>query len=667
MSLGWSGALLLTHVQDTVARGVLVVHVKRGYDFKEGDPGIPLIRSGSSDPYVSVGWAKFGKPLWSTRLLLNEMEPWWDETAYILVTPEELNVRERLRLQLWDSDRMTADDDLGRIEVDLKEVMTNSESNGRMWNRSDGFRALKAGESMPGKLEWSIGYFSKTRITDRELKRQTFDSSVQTTEQLKEKVDYICQRKLREASVKEGRHKKDADELEQQKAQEYKRIQDAMIISAPPPDDYPSGVLSIVIHQITGLELQKLNKTDADKDAEADDEAEEGEDLPSAYCTIILNHSKIFKTRTKPKNARPFYNAGTERFVSDWRSAEVYIAVRDARAKEDDALLGIVHLPLSDVFKNRSQTNGFYPIAGGVGFGRIRVSMVWRSVQWQAPAEAIGWNCGTLEVQPSVAFGDVPETLRTAKLKFHTDLGSGKFYPGKTEEGWHAKRERSLKLPVRQRYSSCLAIQFRHNKTLGASTAAFAILWLKDVRDEEKQEIQLSVWKGDYERAQKNALPEPGEKLGSITLKLKFWEGLGSAHSKWASKNENMKEVKEVLDVARDNYETKAQEEKAGIIEADDDATDDGSDLSDSSDDSDDDDDDDDDGKETKDGKKGLVRKATDLKEHHKNLNRQNRGMMQWRLPRTAKWAMGKAEKLESKVEGLFEHHTREPDVETEV
>lgn len=46
--------------KDTNARGVLVVHVKRGYDFKTGDTGIPLIKDGSSDPYVSVGWAKFG-------------------------------------------------------------------------------------------------------------------------------------------------------------------------------------------------------------------------------------------------------------------------------------------------------------------------------------------------------------------------------------------------------------------------------------------------------------------------------------------------------------------------------------------------------------------------------------------------------------------------------
>ena len=110
--------------KDTTSYGCLVVYVKRGYDFKAGDTKIPFVKdSGKSDPYVSVGWAKFGKALWSTRLLLSEMEPYWYETAYLLVTPQELNVAERLRLQLWDSDRMTADDDLGRIEVDLKQIV----------------------------------------------------------------------------------------------------------------------------------------------------------------------------------------------------------------------------------------------------------------------------------------------------------------------------------------------------------------------------------------------------------------------------------------------------------------------------------------------------------------------------------------------------------------
>lgn len=50
--------------KDTNTRGVVMVTIKRGIDFKEGDPGIGPLKKGSSDAYVAVGWAKFGKPVW---------------------------------------------------------------------------------------------------------------------------------------------------------------------------------------------------------------------------------------------------------------------------------------------------------------------------------------------------------------------------------------------------------------------------------------------------------------------------------------------------------------------------------------------------------------------------------------------------------------------------
>jgi Ca2+-dependent lipid-binding protein len=189
--------------KDTHARGVLVVTIKRAFDFKEGDAAIGPLKPGSADPYVSVGWAKFGKPLFSTRVLQNNMEPYWNETCFILVTPDELNVDEKLRVQLWDSDRSTADDDLGRIE---------------MHDREDGFKALKAGESMPGKLTWSVGYFSKTRITEDQLTAQDEDPDVKNIDDLKKKVYAESENKLREAS------KDESHEIEQQKAQDLKVI-----------------------------------------------------------------------------------------------------------------------------------------------------------------------------------------------------------------------------------------------------------------------------------------------------------------------------------------------------------------------------------------------------------------------------------------------------------
>ncbi|KAM3415028.1 hypothetical protein BST61_g10165 [Cercospora zeina] len=676
--------------KDTNARGILVVDILHGYDFKMGDASIPLISEGGSDPYVSVGWAKFGKPMFSTRVLIKEMEPYWHERAYLLVTPEELNVDERLRIQLWDSDRFTADDDLGRIELDLKKIMRSDETNGRMHYRTDGFKALKAGEDMPGKLEWRLGYFSKTRLQECQFNKQTFDQSIKSQDDLERKVDEVCRRKLREAMIKKGRHSRTQQELEQQKAQEKKTYEDAMIISAPPPNGYPSGIFSLVIHQITGLELETKNKSTADKNSAHEDEEEEGGALPSAYCTVIINHRKVFKTRTKPKNAKPFYNAGTERFIGDWRNAEVHVTVRDARPDENDALLGVVHLPLADVFKNRSQINGFYPLTGGVGYGRVRISMVWRSVQLQALPEQIGWDYGTIEIAPSISTADVPADLKDLKVKWHSNITSGKMYPNTQEQTWETRKGRPLYLPVHRRYATCLSLRIKRNGRLFGKdkTAAFAVLWLKDIADDDMKEMTLPVYTGDYDRATACALDNPGEHIGSITVNIAFWSGLGAGHQRWASKDSDLRQVMEVLDTARDNYEAKKNAENLGITEADGDDTSDSDSSNDEEDDVDggahpvkgvsspgtdgtntaaSDDTGDAGGEGKKDGHMNIIDKAKEYKKHSKQKHRRQRGLMQYKPARNASWAKEKLGRVESKVGSLFTRHTREPGIETEV
>jgi hypothetical protein len=599
------------------------------------------------------------------------------------VTPVELDVDERIRIQLWDSDRFTADDDLGRIEVDLKKIMRADETNGKMHHRTDGFRALEAGQSMPGKLEWRIGYFSKTRLQPCQFEQQTFDQDIRNMDQLNRKVEETCQKKLREAMTKKGRHARSNEELEQQKQQERKAMEDAMIISAPPPDGYPSGMFSIVVHQITGLELETPNKSTADKHSAHEDEEEEGESLPSGYCTVMINHRKVFKTRTKPKNAKPFYNAGTERFIGDWRNAEVHVSVRDARINENDPLIGIVHLPLGELFKTRSQVNGWYPLVGGVGYGRVRISMVWRSVQLQAPPENIGWDMGTVEIASTISTSDVPGDLRKEKVKWHSDLGRQKMFPDKEEQTWSTRKHRPIYLPVQKRYASCISLRIKRDGVLFRKdqTAAFAVLWLKDVPDDVEQDVTLPVYTGDYDRAVACALDEPGDqRVGSITVKLTFWSGLSGAHQKWASKDTDVGHVMEVLDTARDHRESRKNEKDVGIVDGEDDDDGDGDDDDDdssSSSDSDDEDsstaaahsttdshadhrshhgpppvrwsskseppDDDDENAPTKTtdrsgkreedgGKMNLIDQAKEYKKHAKQKHRTQRGVMQYKV-----------------------------------
>jgi Ca2+-dependent lipid-binding protein len=604
--------------KDTIARGILVVRIKRAIDFKEGDSGIGPFKQGSTDGYVTVGWAKFGKAVWSTRVIQADMHPVWEETAYVIVTPQELNVHERLRVQLWDSDRVSADDDLGRIEVDLNEIMSAEKSKDKMWDREDGFRALKAGEAMPGKLAWSVGYFPKTKLLDEQLKNSDEESDIKTVEELKEKVYQESGRKLREAS------KDESEEIEKQKKQDFKARQTELIIASPPPKEYPSGILSIVIHQIQGLELEAFNKRQADEEETASDEKEAGGDLPSSYCSIILNHQKIYKTRTKPKNAQPFFNAGTERFVPDIHKAHVHISVRDSRVHEDDPLIGIVDLPLSQIFEKRSQINDFWPLGGGLGFGQIRISMVFRSVELTVPREMLGWEYGTLEIDPDIK-GNVPEDIQNCKIKASTAIGYRKFHP-KAPNTWRSKTDKAIHLAVKKRYSSCVTLEFRSRSSLKNKTPAFAVLWLRNIPDDEDQTITLPVWTGDVKRARSNACEEFGDKVGEIGLKLKLWSGLSGYHIPLAKSDPNIEDVMEVLDCANDVND----EENMG--------GEDGSDSNNSSDDE---------GSETsstaekllgvdsdlgKDGKRGVMNEIEDYRKNRKQLHRRNRGLMQWKV-----------------------------------
>ena len=234
--------------KDTTARGVIIIRIKSAKEFKEGDTTIPLIKDGSSDPYVAVGWAKFGKPVWSTRVIVEDMEPVWEETCFVLVGPQELNAEERLRVQLWDSDRTSADDDLGRVEVDLKELMHDPRSVGKMWDRHDGFMAMNSDEKMPGSLEWSVGYFAKTTIQGYQLSQQTVDPQVRNLQQLKDKVSHDTERKLRESKVK---NRDEANELEQQKAQDLKNREGMFFL----PHGQQHKQESPLRHQVTFIAL----------------------------------------------------------------------------------------------------------------------------------------------------------------------------------------------------------------------------------------------------------------------------------------------------------------------------------------------------------------------------------------------------------------------------
>lgn len=103
--------------KDTLAIGVLVITIHHAEGLSAQD------RNGQSDPYIVLAYAKFGKPLYSTRIIEGDLNPVWEETAFLLVTEEEVKGEEDVSAMLWDSDKRTADDLVGRVTIPLKELM----------------------------------------------------------------------------------------------------------------------------------------------------------------------------------------------------------------------------------------------------------------------------------------------------------------------------------------------------------------------------------------------------------------------------------------------------------------------------------------------------------------------------------------------------------------
>ena len=69
------------------------------------------------------------------------------------------------------------------------------------------------------------------------------------------------------------------------------------------------------------------------------------------------------------------------------------------------------------------------------------------------------------------------------------------------------------------------------------------------------------------------------------------------------------------------------------------------------------------------DGSRGARAQVRDYKDHHKQLHRKHRGVMQWRGARTMDWMAGKAKRAKGRVGEVFEHNDdgKSGGVETEV
>jgi hypothetical protein len=524
--------------KDVEALGVMWIRIHRAVGLSKQD------RRGSdhggSDPYITLAFSKYGKPMYCTRVITDDLNPIWEETTALLVTPELIKADENLSVELWDSDRHTADDIVGKVELSIQKMIQHP---GKMYPQVSKLTGMDAGSEMPGELHWEVGYFGKPQ----------FRPALRTDGKNRALPDTL----------------KDDPRLQDEKGVTNSEQDDA-VMTTPPDPLWPSGICNVIVHQIVNLELENVKGSVGNRKGREFEPAkpygeateETGGDLPTSYCTILYNDQLVYRTRSKAVSSQPIFNAGTERFVRDWRSAIVTVTVRDSRNREHDPILGVVPLKLSDILETSSQVTRWYPLDGGIGFGRIRISLLFRSVETRLPPQMLGWDVGTFEFrsQRVLAIG----YNHSPKLKLRTGGSTGKLsrtHAKKLDEGdgyyWDLSAhdgKNNVRLPVKYRYRSPIVFEFHVSSK--RKPDAYAVIWLQHFIDNEDADINIPIWQTAHPArliqnyiTEDNCHKEPGledlKEIGRLQFRARFKAGTDESHEAFIVDNDS-----------RETYET---------------------------------------------------------------------------------------------------------------
>ncbi|KZV63998.1 hypothetical protein PENSPDRAFT_757538 [Peniophora sp. CONT] len=530
--------------KDTTALGVLIVHIHRATGIKGMDS------DGASDPYVTLTYTRLGKPLFSTRIIKSDLNPVFEETAAFPIDLNVLKLDERLSIQLWDSDRGSADDMLGYVEVDILELVKDKNSA----HRRVGHLISPDKRNRPGQVDFTVGYYAK--LPPNPKARKTPGDSVG-----------------RDPGLPEDLNVPDPDDQDSTAIGEIEKA----VLRCPPDDEWVSGLLAVQIHEVRDLDVGRggyvdegagkfglgikehaksavglSSETEGQKGSDQQGMDEQSDALPSSYCTISLNDEMIYKTRVKPITSSPIFNAGTEKFVTDWRTSHIAVKVMDSRVRENDAVLGIVFLKLSELFVNASQLTRVYHIENGVGHGRARISVVFRPVAAKLPPALRGFNTCTVRVGSAhiTELSQEGQGLNLAKceLRLKSTTGGGENKAARRPSGdlvWQAEDSDLTEIPVRSRYGAALVFSFKPGG-LHRGKTAMTVLWMRDLVDGVRDTFELPLWvecnDGAFSRLKQNYVPMSGdlsewdddkeklERVGTLKVDLEVVAGMSSAH-----------------------------------------------------------------------------------------------------------------------------------------
>src|SRR4051812_27533244 len=123
--------------KDVEALGILWIRIHKATGLSKQDRRGS--EGGGSDPYITVSFSKYGKPMYCTRVIQDNLNPVWEETCALLVTPDLIKADEQLSMELWDSDRSTSDDVVGKVELSMQKMIQHP---GKMYPQVSKLRGM---------------------------------------------------------------------------------------------------------------------------------------------------------------------------------------------------------------------------------------------------------------------------------------------------------------------------------------------------------------------------------------------------------------------------------------------------------------------------------------------------------------------------------------------
>ena len=256
-------------------------------------------------------------------------------------------------------------------------------------------------------------------------------------------------------------------------------------------------------------------------------------------------------------------------------SVVLRVSIKNSVDLERDPVLGTKTLTLKDLFEDQEdkfkEVQKWVPLSNGIGFGKFLISIKYKPVKMTLPRELQGADVGTLIVErvsmtglkapfddnyinatkAILALNLDPVILKRLKAK---DISKprtpeqkkaeeeGMLVPDNERTGPYGWYDQHLYFPLMMRYRTAMYVHLNQGSL--SSTKATGRFWLKDMVDNEWQDIEVGLHKHLSEKtkeANKNEDPWPQDgEFGSITLRMKIIPGFSPVHTHLRSYNKDM-------------------------------------------------------------------------------------------------------------------------------